>query len=152
MEPKIGLFWLRIHFNFCRGSHHENHRLWGDFTSWLLFEGIVECDGYVGCIMCYYLIFHGYAVSILLFDAKCNFFSNIIILCQNKCAMFDKALHKRLKVNKKCVLYGRKTRFWKKNSHSVRPYFKTKSLTFRRLLNCTFFRKFSLMCFQCAST
>ena len=78
------------------------------------------------------------------------FFSNII-LCQNKCAMFDKALHKRLKVNKKCLLYGRKNKVLKKNnSHSVRPYFKTKSLTFRRLLNCTFFRKLCLLCFQCA--
>ena len=50
-----------------------------------------------------------------------------------------------------CVIcMGEKTRFWKKNSHSVRPYFKTKSLTFRRLLNCTFFRKLCLLCFQCA--
>ena len=65
MEPKIGIFWLRVHMCLCHWSLDENNWLWGDFAPRVLLTGIVERHGHARRLLRHQLLHHGHAVRLL---------------------------------------------------------------------------------------
>ena len=64
MEPKIGIFWLRVHMCLCHWSLNENHWLWGHFAPRVLLTGIVERHGHARRLLRHQLLHHGHAVRL----------------------------------------------------------------------------------------